>query len=392
MGGNMDNVDDVIDAYSRLARASIDAQLKSDDTSFSNSIGLKLTKNRLLVWVNEPSELIINNDLKNKLEQILSSILYPAFVVKHKPGLTLVPRLDQPPESARALSFDLHYGIYQRLQVNSLADTNVFTNGNKLAIRLMSDYYWLPANGGQSHVSIMSSTRGGKTTLIRYLAVNCVTYAKVAVQNGAMDDGANSLVVIDPKLDADLRLTTLKLDGIYICPDFSKSDNSFVDKVCQQLKTVIDLVQQRALKRKADPSIKFKDIFVFLDEGISIPNMGNTNKNIYFRLLDRLLLMGASFQVHIIMASQSFLAGTNGAVTSQGRLEFGLKILMASRINTENAQFLFKSLDKDAINNLILDEDNYGTLGVGIIANGSDGNGNDDNIVPFKAPFVGGLE
>lgn len=114
--------------------------------------------------------------------------------------------------------------------------------------------------------------------------------------------------------------------------------------------------------------------------------MGNTStKTIHFRLLDRLLLMGASFQIHIVMASQSFLAGTNGALSSQARLEFGVKVLLASRINTENAQFLFKELDKDAINNLILDEDNYGTLGVGIITNG------DGNIVPFKAPFVGEL-
>ncbi|WP_240397257.1 hypothetical protein [Lactobacillus crispatus] len=131
--------------------------------------------------------------------------------------------------------------------------------------------------------------------------------------------------------------------------------------------------------------IKFKDVFVFLDEGISIPVMGNTNtKNIYFRLLDRILLMGASFQIHLIMFSQSFLSGSQGALSSQGRLEFGTKILMASRINTENAQFLFKELDKDSINNLILDEDEFGGLGVGIITNG-------DNIVPFKAPFVGGL-
>lgn len=58
---------------------------------------------------------------------------------------------------------------------------------------------------------------------------------------------------------------------------------------------------------------------------------------------------------------------------------------MASRINVENAQFLFKELDKEGINNLILDEDGYGTLGVGIVTNG------DGNVVPFKAPFVGDL-
>lgn len=380
----MDNANEVLSAYGRLVRASIDAQLCDTDNTFNNTVGIQLTKNKLLVWLNEPSTLILNVELKNKLEQIISSVLYPAFVVKHKPGLTLIPRLEQPPESARALAFDLHFGIYERLRISSLKDTNVFSNGAKLAIALMDDYYWIPSLS--PHVAIQSTTRGGKTTFLRYLAINCHSYAMLSVKNGALDDESNPLVIIDPKLDPDLRTTTLELDGIYIYPDFTKSENSFIDSVCLQLKSVIDLMQRRALRKKKQPNAKFKDVFVFIDEGISIPAMCNTNtKTIHFRLLDRLLLMGASFQIHIVMASQSFLAGTNGALSSQARLEFGVKVLLASRINTENAQFLFKELDKDAINNLILDEDNYGTLGVGIITNG------DGNIVPFKAPFVGEL-
>lgn len=376
---------DVLNAYSRLVRASIDAQLSDTDNSFNNTVGLKLSKNKLLVWLNEPSTLILNIDLKNKLEQIISSVLYPAFVVKHKPGLTLIPRLEQPPESARALAFELHYGVYDRLKVNGLDDVNVYYNGQKLAIALMRDYYWIPSMS--PHMAVQSITRGGKTTFLRYLAVNCSSYARLVVKNGAFDDGANPLVVIDPKLDADLRLTALKLNSVYICPDFSKSDSSFIDSVCQQLKGIVDLMQKRAIQKKKQSDIKFKDVFVFLDEGISIPVMGgNTNtKNIYFRLLDRILLMAASFQIHLIMFSQSFLSGSQGALSSQGRLEFGTKILMASRINVENAQFLFKELDKEGINNLILDEDSYGTLGVGIVTNG------DGNVVPFKAPFVGDL-
>ncbi|PEG97938.1 hypothetical protein, partial [Lactobacillus sp. UMNPBX8] len=104
-----------IQSYSRLLRSALDAKLNTDDSSFSNSIGLKLTKNSLIVWLNEPSESILNVDFKDKIEQIASSILYPQFVVKHKAGLTLIPRLNEPPESARGLKFGLHYGIYKRL-------------------------------------------------------------------------------------------------------------------------------------------------------------------------------------------------------------------------------------------------------------------------------------
>ena len=161
---------DVLNAYSRLVRASIDAQLSDTDNSFNNTVGLKLSKNKLLVWLNEPSTLSLNIDLKNKLEQIISSVLYPAFVVKHKPGLTLIPRLEQPPESARALAFELHYGVYDRLKVNGLDDVNVYYNGQKLAIALMRDYYWIPSMS--PHMAVQSITRGGKTTFLRYLAVN----------------------------------------------------------------------------------------------------------------------------------------------------------------------------------------------------------------------------
>ena len=51
---------DVLNAYSRLVRASIDAQLSDTDNSFNNTVGLKLSKNKLLVWLNEPSFIVIN--------------------------------------------------------------------------------------------------------------------------------------------------------------------------------------------------------------------------------------------------------------------------------------------------------------------------------------------
>lgn len=124
-----------------------------------------------------------------------------------------------------------------------------------------------------------------------------------------------------------------------------------------------------------------------IDEAISIPSSGNSkNRAIYMGLIDKISLMSASFQIHLIVASQSFLSGTAGVFSSQTRLEFSTKILLASKITAENAQFLFKELDSAAINNLILDEDEYGTLGVGIVTNG------DGNIVPFKAPFIEKME
>lgn len=369
-----------IQDYQNLLRASIDAKLSTMDSTFSNTIGLQLTKDKLLVWLNEPASLTLNSDLKDKIEQIISSVLYPFWTVKHKAGLTLVPRYGEPPESARAIAYDLHYGIYQRLTVDRVSSTNLYANDKgDVKISLMRDYYW---DLKTPHLAIMSVTRGGKTTLLRYLIANCAGYAKIKIKNGAVDDGAQTIIVIDPKLDADLRATTLAVNGTYLAPDFSKSDNSYIDQVNSALKAIIDVMRLRAEGKKQNPQIKYKDVFLFVDEAITIPALGTSKtRAIYMALLDRILMMGAGFSIHIIMASQSFLVGSQGAVSSQGRLEFGARILLASRLTPENTQLLFKELDISAINNLILDQDDKGLLGVGICDNG------DGNIVPFKAPY-----
>lgn len=369
-----------INDYQNLLRASIDAKLSTMDSTFSNTIGLDLSKDKLLVWLNEPASLTLDNDFKNQVERIASSVLYPYWTLKHKAGLTLVPRYGDPPESARAIAYELHFGIYQRLTVDSISSTNLYMdNQNHLKIALMEDYYWSPQ---VPHMAIMSITRGGKTTLLRYLISNCAGYSKIKTKNGAVDDGAQSIVVIDPKLDADLRTTTLAVNGTYLAPDFSKSDNSYIDQVNSALKAIIDVMRLRAEGKKQNPQIKYKDVFLFVDEAITIPALGTSKtRAIYMALLDRILMMGAGFSIHIIMASQSFLVGSQGAVSSQGRLEFGARILLASRLTPENTQLLFKELDISAINNLILDQDDKGLLGVGICDNG------DGNIVPFKAPY-----
>lgn len=384
------NID--IKSYENLLRASIDAKLSTMDSTFTNTIGLKLSKNRLLVWLNEPASLTLDNDFKNTIEQIASSVLYPYWILKHKAGLSLIPRYDQPPESARALAFSLHFGIYQRLNVNKISSTNLYQNNkNDLKIALMDDFYWCPDGSSDApnvpDLAIEAATRNGKTTLLRYLVVNCNGYAKIKAQNGALDDGFTTIIVIDPKLDANLRATTLAVKGDYLAPDFSKSDNSYLDTVNIKLKGIIDIMRDRAQKKKFNPSLHFKDIFLVIDEAITLPTFGTSKtKTIYMSLLDKILMLGAAFQIHVLMSSQSFLVGPQGALSSQARLEFGCRILLANRITSENTQFLFKDLDSAAINNLILDEDERGLLAVGIADCG------DGNIVPFKSPYFFDLE
>lgn len=373
-----------IKEYFELLDQSFTTKLAGEDSSLTNAISFELTKNHFLFILHEPSESILNFDLKNKVEQIISSTLFPKWVVQHEAGLNLVALPENDADSARGLLFHLHYGLYERLTIKSLSnDLQLFDNGKELAIQLQKSYFWKPAKS--PHLAVMANTRSGKSTLFLFLLQNCLVYSRISVKNGAIDDHNNPIIVIDPKRDPHLRKFTKNINGRYIAPDFSKNDNNFVATVCDILKEVMDIVHDRAIQAENNPEIKFKDLWLTIDELLAIPAMATSKqKGIYFSLLDRLLLMAASVQVHILTASQSYLSGQ--ALSSQARLQFSMRILLTPKVTTENAQFLFKELDSEAINNLIIDFDKFGSLAVGIASNGLDG-----MIVPFKSPFLAEL-
>lgn len=369
-----------VQEYGNLIQAALNAKLTTEDSTYNHSINVKLYEDKLLVWLNEPSETIMDINLKNKIEQIVAPLLFPAFVVKFQPGLNLVERLNEPAESSRALVYHLHYGRYKRLVINDINKTHLYeSKSSKLGVELMSNFVWLPRE--EFHMAIQATTQSGKTCFLTYLLPNLKGFSKLQVKRGAVDNGINELVIIDPKIDPHLRMESMKLNADYIFPQLGKSDYSFIDSVNSKLGEMVDLIRQRAEVLKNQPDAKFKDTWVIIDEGLAIPEMANTKgKNIYFSFLDRLLLMGASTQVHVILTGQAFNAGQ--IVSSYGRLQFSLRILLAPKITVENSQYLFKALDADSINNLIVDEDKFGSLGIGIIE------GSDSQILPFKSPFI----
>ena len=316
--------------YDELIKAALNAKLTTEDNTYSHVINSKLYNDKLLVWLNEPAETILNIDLKNEVEQIIAPLLFPKFVVKFQPGLNIVERPNEPAESARALIYHLHYGRYSRLIVNNLTtDTYLFNSNAGLSIELMKDYFWFPRKS--PHLAIQAVTQAGKTSFLTFLLPNLKGFSKLAIKGGAVDDKANSLVVIDPKIDPKLRSLSLKLKADYICPSYSNSDLSFVDEVNNKLGQMMDLIKSRAeiLKKKANA--KFKDVWLIIDEGLAIPEMTNTKgRNVYFSLLDRLLLMSASTQVHVILTGQAFNAGQ--IVSSFARLQFSTRILMTPKV------------------------------------------------------------
>lgn len=374
-----------VQEYGNLIQAALNAKLTTEDSTYNHSINTKLYPDKLLVWLNEPSETIMDIDFKNKIERIVAPLLFPKFVVKFKPGLDLIERKNEPAESARALIYHLHYGKYVRLVIDDINKTQLFVSkSGDLNIKLMDpDYYWTPRHS--NHLAIQAVSQSGKTSFLTFLLPNLLGFSKLEVKNyGAIDDGTNALVIIDPKIDPKLRKESIRLKADYVCPQIKKSDFSFVDDVNTKLGQMIDLIKKRAEILKEQPNSKFKDVWLVIDEGLAIPEMGNTkSKNIYFSFLDRLLLMSASTQVHVILTGQAFNAGQ--ILSSYARLQFSMRILMTPKVTVENSQYLFKSLDESSIDSLIVEEDEFNSLGIGIITSG------DGQILPFRSPFIKGI-
>ena len=376
------NID--VQEYGSLIQAALNAKLATEDSTYNHAINTKLDNDKLLVWLNEPSETIMDINFKNQVEQIIAPLLFPGYIVKFKPGLNLVERPNEPPESSRALIYHLHHGKYARLLIDNINDTQLFeSKSGNLGIKLMNpDFFWFPRKS--NHMALQAVTQAGKTRFITYLLPNLKGFSELEAERGSIDDSTNALIVIDPKIDPVLREESMRLHADYIYPKIDKSDYSFINDVNTKLGQMIDLIKHRAEILKEQPKTKFKDVWVIIDEGLAIPEMANTkSKNIYFSFLDRLLLMSASTQVHVILTGQAFNAGQ--IVSSFARLQFSIRILMTPKVTIENSQYLFKSLDEASINNLIVDEDEYGSLGVGIITSG------DGQILPFKAPFLKGI-
>lgn len=156
---NNDRLKRDIERYSSLLRSSFNAKLSNGDSSYNNAIGFKLQADKLILWLNEPSETILNADFKATIEQIITTVLFPAWTVLHSTsGLNLIARKNEPIESARALVFPLHYGLYKRIVVNSHEDTNLVENNQGLVgIQLMEGKNYFPSR--TPHVGIMASTR-----------------------------------------------------------------------------------------------------------------------------------------------------------------------------------------------------------------------------------------
>lgn len=383
------SLDDDIRNYSRMLSSSIDAKIKTDDSSLQGSIGLKLTRDRLFIWLIEPTQIILDINFKNQIEKIASSLLYPKWILKHQSGLNLAERRKsngelEPAESARMLVFNLHYGLYERLVTPSLVSKpTLVKRGKNIGIALMKDYAYFPALVPHGAISGMTGT--GKSIQLMNLLNGCYAYIRATTDENTIADGTDEIVIVDPKKDVLLHKFANKIGAKYYTQTFDGNESSFLDGVCRLLKKEVDIMRYRSERLQENPNLKFKDIFIAIDEALgAVSSAPIKQQQMYYSLVDKLCLMGRALKIHMLISSQSFIVGTRDAVcSSASRDQLGLRILLTERVTAESARFLFKSLDAETAESLLIDHDSY-DASVGICCNGLDGN----EIIPFKATYV----
>lgn len=383
--------------YEPMVRSALDAKMKNDDSSLTNSIGFSMTADKAYVWLSEPCESILDISFRDKVERILTTCLYPEFVVKHQSGLCLVPRSGDGVSAgnARALVFDLHFGLYDRLVLNSLGSTAVLSwddSKNRWVIPMMAGYSFDPLTS--PHVAIQGNTGSGKTGQIIILNSYCrmwadKTYVESKKPAGVERNTVPTLMVIDPKVDSKLmRFCKHTGDAVYIAPDLTQTQSAYMATVNEALKSVIEEMNYRYTELAKNPNLKFKHLFVTVDECRALLE-GASRKAIdaFFRFTDLITLKGRACGISLIVGSQSFLSGkADGCISTCARDNLALRIMLTKTVTVENARFLFKDITDEQAKSLLIDRDGFDQAGVGIISD------NDHTVVPYKVPYLKTLE
>lgn len=390
-----ESAQDAIADYEPMIKAAIDAKLSNGDSSVNNNIGVDLRPDKCFIYLNEPSETVLDVDFKNKVERILTTLLYPQWVVKHRSGLNLVARAGDGVSSAnaRALKFDIHWGLYDRLVLPSLGSTAKLAFNDhtmRYEIPMMYQYSWDPLTS--PHCAVQGLTGSGKT--IQMIVLN--SFAKCWADQVFVDDkraaapekGVTAdLIIIDPKGDAKMREYCTKAGyGVieYIAPDLSQTQSAFLANASDALKRVVEEMNYRYAWMAKYPNAKFKHIFVSIDEMRALFEVSNRKLiESTFGLIDLITLKGRACGIHLICGSQNYLSGrSDGCISTPARDNLTLRILLASTVTAENARFLFKEIDQQQAESLIVDQDGYDQAGVGIISDV------DRVIVPYKVPYL----
>lgn len=341
----------------------------------------KKKKGKIQVTIPEPSPLLIDDALMDKLTTILTTVGFPIITVFPPDGLTLVDTHSNDIATRRALEWDFIEGAYTRVSYDSFDDIHPIQIGQKYYLPLMSGYNMVFDQMGNTQNHTVYSGPSGSGKSVAAMVMLSAMINPIRKWNGkeyvmTNQKLADELIVISPKNDKNLYDFCQKHGITPMVP----ASHGFVTNVIEKLNSLLELCQQRQAKiiKGVSPAIMPYKV-LYLDEGLYLSQMTRDRKQRQEldSMLTSLLITARSAKVIIVITSQTM---SDQVLNTSAREQLNDRFLFGNPNGpSDSTRFLFKNWH----NQLVIHRDEY-SFGTGIASMESNGS----RLVSFLSPFI----
>lgn len=358
-----------------------DASVYSGDVDVKIKLDERQKKGKVWVGIPEPSPLLIDDALMDKLTTILTTVGFPLITVFPPDGLTLVDTHSNDIATRRALEWDFIEGAYTRVSYDSFDDIHPIKIGQKYYLPLMKGYNMIFDQMGNTQNNSAYSGPSGSGKSVAAMVMLSAMVNPIRKWNGkdyVMTDQklADELIVISPKNDKNLYDFCQKHDITPMVP----TGHGFVANVIEKFNSLLELCQQRQAKiiEGVCPAIMPYKV-LYLDEGLYLSQMTRDRKQRQEldSMLTSLLITARSAKVVIVITSQTM---SDQVLNTSARDQLNNRFLFGNPNGpSDSTRFLFKNWH----NQLVIHRDEY-SFGTGIASMESNGS----RLVSFLSPFI----
>ncbi|MCI6882007.1 MAG: cell division protein FtsK [Lactobacillus johnsonii] len=303
----------------------------TETTSYNGSFDIDISDRGFAFIPRIPASYLIDDDLYEQIFKIVNVIVYPYYTVVKRPMMNLVKWKSNDFHSQRALWFDWT-PVNQRAKITR----NYMHLNNTHSIPVMTHFF--VDFDSVTSILIAGNSGSGKSYFLSYLLDTLHMKHKAS-------DRISELFVIDPKKDSPARwCKAMNVDCVY--PSGSGATADFVANITEALSRFVKIIYDRQDKLYDDPSLKFSNISIVIDEMLVLTeNIPKKLRDSFFEMLSTISLMGRSTNVKLILVSQRFDANVIPVVVRQ---QANLKIQLGV-ISSATTRFLFEDLNPSGI-------------------------------------------
>lgn len=294
-----------------------------NETTFSNSFDITVAEDGFRFIPRVPAGYILDSALYQRIYQIASGTLYPFYTLLKQNGAYFVPLFQNNVHTARALFFPWLVGIPTRLEIQNFAEFKREIPGGSIPLmrNLTVDIDAI------THLVIAGNSGAGKSYALTYLL--------------EMFKGQATLRIVDPKMDDPSRWGASHGVDV-LTPASDRSQNDFVNAVCDLLSGALSIVRERQLALRDDASLQFLPYIVVIDELLALTSSAaKSMKETFFGLLSQVALLGRATGVKLVLLSQRFDANALPVVVR----EQANVMIQLGNVNRRTTQFLMPDLE-----------------------------------------------